>query len=102
MTLTHASAAANTYGKRYLLCDIFNIPIGADNDGNAFSGLNAALEQIAGAKDTASLLAIFKAAYKEAYDAKADSAMKSIVAAKDKRQKELSAAVEQHGVPVEF
>lgn len=34
MTKTHATGAANTYGKRYLLGDIFNVVIGPDTDGN--------------------------------------------------------------------
>jgi hypothetical protein len=35
MTKTHATGAAMTYGRRYLLCMIFNLVIGEDNDGNA-------------------------------------------------------------------
>ena len=35
MTKTHATGSAHSYGRRYLLKDIFNIAIGeADNDGN--------------------------------------------------------------------
>jgi hypothetical protein len=36
MTKTHASGAAHSYGKRYLLKDIFNVAVGEDDrDGNA-------------------------------------------------------------------
>lgn len=35
MTKTHATGAAVTYGKRYLLGMIFNIAVGEDTDGNA-------------------------------------------------------------------
>jgi hypothetical protein len=35
MTKTHATGAAITYGKRYLLGMIFNIAVGEDKDGNA-------------------------------------------------------------------
>jgi hypothetical protein len=44
MTKTHATGAAITYGKRYLLGMIFNIAVGEDNDGNNAGptvGLNA-------------------------------------------------------------
>ncbi len=34
MTLTHATGAATTYGRRYLLTMIFNLAIGDDSDGN--------------------------------------------------------------------
>ncbi len=37
MTKTHATGAAITYGKRYLLGMIFNIAIGDDDDGNGAS-----------------------------------------------------------------
>lgn len=40
MTKTHAVGSAKSYGKRYLLKDIFNIAVGEDDDdGNAASGL---------------------------------------------------------------
>lgn len=35
MTKTHAVGAGVSYGKRYLLCMIFNIAIGEDRDGNS-------------------------------------------------------------------
>lgn len=39
MTPIHATGSANTYGKRYLLIDIFNLAIG-DDDGNAAGDSN--------------------------------------------------------------
>lgn len=38
MTKTHATGAAITYGKRYLLGMIFNLAVGEDNDGNEADG----------------------------------------------------------------
>lgn len=37
MTKTHAAGSAISYGRRYLLSMIFNIAVGADDDGNAAS-----------------------------------------------------------------
>jgi hypothetical protein len=34
MTSIHAKASASSYGRRYLMCMIWNIPTGDDNDGN--------------------------------------------------------------------
>lgn len=34
MTAIHAKASSISYGRRYLMCMIFNIPTGDDNDGN--------------------------------------------------------------------
>ncbi len=38
MTRTHATGAATTYGRRYLLLMIFNMAIGVDDDGNSADG----------------------------------------------------------------
>lgn len=38
MTRTHATGSAMTYGMRYLLKLIFNLPIGEDDDGNGAAG----------------------------------------------------------------
>ena len=39
MTKTHAAAAADSYAKRYLVKDIFNVAIGEDDtDGNITNG----------------------------------------------------------------
>lgn len=37
MTKTHATGSATTYGKRYLLIDMFNLPLVKDDDGNRAS-----------------------------------------------------------------
>ena len=50
MTRTHATGAAITYGKRYLLGMIFNIAIGEDDDGNSASYDDGDVERLA-AKD---------------------------------------------------
>lgn len=64
MTATHASGSAMSYGRRYLLCGIFNVAIGQDdNDGNGdgndyeritdqqAADLNALIEEVGGNKD---------------------------------------------------
>lgn len=38
MTAIHGKASSVSYGRRYLMCMIFNIPTGDDNDGNAVVG----------------------------------------------------------------
>lgn len=101
MTLTHAEAAANTYGKRYLLCDIFNIPVGPDTDGNITTGeLVKALDAIYAADTLDKLQTVSNEAYKAAKGS--TEAQKAIIAAKDKRKKELSAATATSGVPLEW
>ena len=46
MTKTHATGAAHSYGRRYLLKDIFNIAIGEeDNDGNGDGDSDPALDR---------------------------------------------------------
>lgn len=65
MTLTHASAAANSYGKRYLECDIFNIPIGPDDDGNVTLS-PAVSEEFEQAKTMDAIDAIFQKHWKGA------------------------------------
>lgn len=45
MTKTHATGAAHTYGRRYLLKDVFNVAVGeGDNDGN---GPKVSADQVA-------------------------------------------------------
>ena len=94
MTKTHATGAANSYGKRYLLCDIFNIVIGDnDNDGNsgAYGDLGEQLEWIANAKDRDELRRIFQSAYESAEKVSDKDAMLALIKAKNTRYKELSA-----------
>ena len=91
MTKTHATGAAHTYGRRYLLCDIFNIVVGDDKDGNAgaFGELGEALEWIANCANLAELKTIYTEAYKHAEAVKDQDAMAALIRAKDKRKAEL-------------
>jgi hypothetical protein len=38
-TKVHAEASSFMYGKRYIICDVFSIPTGDDDDGNAAGGV---------------------------------------------------------------
>lgn len=95
MTKTHATAAGDSYAKRYLVKDIFNVAIGEDDrDGNETSGemsdLSEAIEWIANAKDMAELKKLYDQAKAAALEAKDSNAIKAIVAAKDARKAELA------------
>lgn len=90
MTATQATGASDSYAKRYLVKDIFNIAIGElDNDGaDASNGeLVEQLEWIANAKDLDELKKLYTNAYKMFESA---GARKAIIAAKDARRQELS------------
>jgi hypothetical protein len=39
-TKVHAEASSFMYGKRYIICDVFSIPTGDDDDGNAAGGVH--------------------------------------------------------------
>ena len=67
MTPIHADAAADSYAKRYLLKDIFNIAIGAeDNDGN--DATNGALAEAIKSIVEAPTPDDMKKAYRDAYN----------------------------------
>lgn len=92
MTKTHASGAAISYGRRYLLNSIFNIAIGdEDTDGNGpgIDDLMERLEYIDNAKDLDELQQLFTLHYKAAKNAGDAQAMQQIIRAKDKRKREL-------------
>jgi hypothetical protein len=91
MTKTHATASADSYAKRYLVKDIFNIAIGEDDvDGNITNGwLGERLEWIENCTTIPELNNIFTAAYNEAKANKADKARLILIDARDKRKKEL-------------
>ena len=97
MTPIHADASADSYAKRYLLKNIFNIAIGEDdNDGNGneSAGLpRIRLEEMLGEIRRASTLdqlrAIYEFAYREARKAEDRRAMACYITAKDIRKKEL-------------
>lgn len=90
MTPIHADGAADSYAKRYLLKDIFNIAIGEDDtDGNPIDmgSLNERLEWIANCRDLEELHKVSNEAYK--FFKNSINAQKAIVSAKDKRKREL-------------
>jgi len=90
MTRTHASGAAISYGKRYLVNMIFNLSIGEqDTDGNlATNGeLAEQVEWIQNAKDLDELRRLYQDAYVKFEDNR--EARNILRAAKDKRKEEL-------------
>lgn len=90
MTKTHATAAADSYAKRYLVKDIFNVAIGEeDTDGNAVTNGEIAkhLEAIAKAKTMDELRDLWATAYKAAGTSKL--AQLAVIQAKDARKAEL-------------
>ena len=92
MTKTHASGAAISYGRRYLLNSIFNIAIGdedTDGNGTGIDDLMERLEYIDNAKDLDELQQLFTLHYKAAKNAGDAQAMQQIIRAKDKRKREL-------------
>lgn len=90
MSKTHAMAAADSYAKRYLIKDVFNIAIGEEDvDGNAVTNGEIAkhLDAIARAKTMTELKALWPAAYKAAATNK--TAQLAVIQAKDARKREL-------------
>lgn len=97
MTLTHATAAADSYGKRYLLKDIFNVAIGEDDtDGNAPTAdreeLNERLEAFANCQDFAELEEHWRHSRKWARDQKDQTAVDAIDFMKNTRKQQLREA----------
>jgi hypothetical protein len=97
MTAIHAHGSADSYGKRYLVKDIFNLAIGEDDtDGNIGNGkmdekeLVSWLDSIKGAGNPADLKTIYSAAYTEANNAGDRNALDDIIAAKNARKAELA------------
>jgi len=97
MTATQATGASDSYAKRYLVKDIFNIAVGEEDiDGNA---TNADLlpadkvaeqeEWIGNASTLVELQKLFANAYREADAAKDKAAQARYIRAKDARKKEL-------------
>ena len=96
MTPIHADASADSYAKRYLLKDVFNLAIGEDDsDGNPpttgvpVEHFRGYCQMIQNAEDLTKLRAIFGKAYREADTAKDRNAMAGYIQAKDARKKEL-------------
>jgi hypothetical protein len=95
MSATHGDASANTYGRRYLLCDIFNIAkaIGeTDTDGNAIppmdaSSLASVLNLIASSRTVQAARDAWKQGTAQARDAKDDAATIQILKAYETAKK---------------
>jgi hypothetical protein len=97
MTKTHATAAADSYAKRYLIKDIFNIAIGEDDrDGNSVGeGLsddrtNQLGQKIANASTMDELKDAYFAALRAADEAKDKTARQLFIRATNARKRELS------------
>lgn len=95
MTKTHATATADSYAKRYLVKDIFNVAIGEeDNDGNSPEGLadqrtNQLGKAIADSQTMDELRKVYFAAYREAEKAKDRTAMQLFINTAKARKREL-------------
>jgi len=90
MTKTHAMAAADSYAKRYLIKDVFNIAIGEeDTDGNPVTNGEIAkhLDAIAKARSIEELKSRWKAAMEAAGTSR--TAQLAVIQAKDARKREL-------------
>ena len=91
MTKTHATAAADSYAKRYLVKDIFNIAIGEyDNDGNGATNGEIAqqVEELKAARDIEELWNLFRKFYVAAGGDK--NIQRVLIEAKDARKRELA------------
>lgn len=92
MTKTHAAAAADSYAKRYLVKDIFNVAIGQDDtDGNVST--QEASDFIAHIQDSANLQQLeqrYKEAIKDALQKKSPKAIEFYMKAREKRERELA------------
>jgi len=99
MTKTHAEAAADSYAKRYLVKNIFNIAIGEDDDdGNCKAAtpriptqrVEEMIAKIRAAQNGDDLFRAFKAAYVEGHEKQDTAALDAYIKAKDARRKELA------------
>lgn len=96
MTPIHADASADSYAKRYLLKNIFNIAIGEDdNDGNGgtrgvpVERFRKNCDAMYKAKDLAELKRVWESAYREAIELKDGNALKGYKQAKNARKSQL-------------
>jgi hypothetical protein len=96
MTRTHAQGSADSYAKRYLVKDIFNLAVVEnDDDGNGGAPMEDTefvswRENILTAANEDDLRKYFNAAFQEATKAKDKLALQSFRDARDKRRKELT------------
>lgn len=93
VTSVQATGISDSYAKRYLLKDIFNIAVGEDDsDGNlpkmADEALEKAKDAISHAKDPEDLKLIFTVVYKEAQKARDREAMSELIRQKDMKKQE--------------
>lgn len=97
MSKADAAGAADTRGIRYLIKKIFNIPIGEDEAPGADS---SAIAEIIKCDNTPALEAAFRKHFKAAEGN--TRAQEEIIAAKDRRKRELRSIASTQGVPMEF
>lgn len=96
MTPIHADASADSYAKRYLLKNIFNIAIGEDdNDGNGESEIpqtriDQLCKRMADAPNLDELISRWNVAAKEIVRVQDRNALMQVKAAKDARKRELA------------
>jgi hypothetical protein len=90
MTKTHATAAADSYGKRYLVKDIFNIAIGDDDRDGNLDDTGERIEWINNCRDLQELERVYKDSAKAALAAGDSKAIRALGAAKDAKKKELA------------
>jgi hypothetical protein len=105
MTPTHAHGSADSYAKRYLFKDIFNVNVGEEDNDGASTGLAsdhrnggpcecaqcAHLSLIGGAHDDADLSSEYRSAFLAAEKINDWVSIEKFKAAKDARKKELTA-----------
>lgn len=87
MTKTHAMGSAMSYGRRYLLINIFNIAIGKDDDDG--NGASEARAQFAACVTVAEVQTIYAQLFKQAQGTRNAKLMLAVTDAKDKRRKEI-------------
>jgi len=93
MTKTHAAAAADSYAKRYLVKDIFNVAIGEDDDdGNLTMGAAADfVALISESEDLKALKENYTQAVQDALRKQTPKAIQYYIDARKKREGELTA-----------
>lgn len=95
MTKTHAAAAADSYAKRYLVKDIFNVAIGEDDDDGNLMPENQEKDLLLGIEEANSkeeLEKTYKTAIAAGLKAQDQGAVKLFMEARKKRQMKLEAA----------
>jgi hypothetical protein len=98
MTAIHGKASSTSYGRRYLMCMIWNVATGDDNDGNGSGGKIMSeeikgewIQQINATMNKDELLAVFKNAYAAAVKSGDGKALLDIIKTKENKQSTFSA-----------